>query len=66
MVKGVPLAYNKDFQEDKEPIFDTAKTISSCVRAMTILINEGIEFNIQNLSCSVENDFPTLLIWQIT
>jgi len=24
MVKGVPLAYNKDFQEDKEPIFDTA------------------------------------------
>ena len=24
---------------------------------MTILINEGIEFNIQNLSCSVENDF---------
>ena len=27
MVKGVPLAYNKDFQEDKEPIFDTAKTI---------------------------------------
>ena len=23
MVKGVPLSYNKDFQEDKEPIFDT-------------------------------------------
>ena len=45
MVKGVPLAYNKDFQEDKEPIFDTAETISSCIQAMTILINEGIEFN---------------------
>ncbi len=57
MVKGVPLAYNKDFQEDKEPIFDTAETISSCIKAMTILINEGIEFNIENLSASVKNDF---------
>ncbi len=57
MVKGVPLAYNKDFQEDKEPIFDTVQTISSSIKAMTILINEGIEFNIKNLSDSVENDF---------
>jgi len=57
MVKGVPLAYNKDFQEDKEPIFDTAETISSCIKSMTILLNEGIEFNIKNLSDSVENDF---------
>ena len=57
MVKGVPLAYNKDFQEDKESIFDTAETISSCIKAMTILINEGIEFNKKNLSDSVENDF---------
>ena len=57
MVKGVPLAYNKDFQEDKEPLFDTAETISSCIKAMTILIDEGIEFNNKNLSDSVENDF---------
>ena len=57
MVKGVPLAYNKDFQEDKEPVFDTVETISSCIKAMTILIREGIEFNIKNLSDSVENDF---------
>ena len=57
IVKGVPLAYNKDFQEDKEPIFDTAETISSCIKAMTILINEGIEFNTKNLSEAVGNDF---------
>ena len=55
MVKGVPR--NKDYQEDKEPIFDTAETLSSCIKAMTILLNEGIEFNIKNLSNSVENDF---------
>ena len=57
MVKGVPLAYNKDFQEDKEPIFDTAETLSACIKAMSILIKEGIELNIKNLSDSVENDF---------
>jgi len=57
MIKGVPLSYNKDFQEDKEPIFDTVKTLSSCIKAMTILISEGIEFNIENLSKAVENDF---------
>ena len=57
MVKGVPLAYNKDFQEDKEPIFDTVETLSSCINAMTILMNEGIEFNFTNLSNAVENDF---------
>ena len=57
MIKGLPLSYNKDFQEDKEPIFDTVKTVSTCVKAMTILLNEGIELNIDNLSESVENDF---------
>ncbi len=57
MVKGVPLAYNKDFQEDKEPIFDTVETLSSCIKAMTILVTEGIEFNVKILSESVENDF---------
>ena len=57
IIKGVPLAYNKDFQEDKVPIFDTVDTISSCLKAMTILLNEGIEFNFDNLSASVDNDF---------
>jgi len=57
MIKAVPLSYNKDFQEDKEPIFDTVDTISSCLQAMTILISEGIEFNVDNLADSVENDF---------
>ena len=57
IIKGVPLSYNKDFQEDKEPIFDTVETLSSCLKAMTILITEGIEFNFDNLAKSVENDF---------
>ena len=57
IIKGVPLSYNKDFQEDKEPIFDIVVTISSCLKAMTILLNEGIEFNVEKLMESVNNDF---------
>ncbi len=56
-VKGLPLAYNKDLQEDKEPIFDTVKTVSDCLKAMTILFDEGLRFNEFNLMQSVEKDF---------
>jgi argininosuccinate lyase len=30
--KGLPSTYNKDLQEDKEPLFDTVDTISACLR----------------------------------
>ncbi len=33
LMKSQPLAYNKDNQEDKEPLFDTADTIKDCLRA---------------------------------
>ncbi len=33
LMKGQPLAYNKDNQEDKEPLFDTADTLLNCLRA---------------------------------
>ena len=56
-VKGLPLAYNKDLQEDKEPLFDTVKTILDCLKAMTILFNDGLEFKTNNLNKSVEQDF---------
>jgi argininosuccinate lyase len=29
--KGLPSTYNKDLQEDKEPLFDTVDTISACL-----------------------------------
>ncbi len=57
MIKGLPMAYNKDFQEDKEAIFDTVKTTSDCLKAMSILIEEGLEFSIKSLSEAVESDF---------
>jgi argininosuccinate lyase len=38
LMKGLPLAYNRDMQEDKEPIFDTIDTIRGVLRVFTDLI----------------------------
>ncbi|MCS6874033.1 MAG: argininosuccinate lyase [Pyrinomonadaceae bacterium] len=37
-LKGLPLAYNKDMQEDKEAIFDTVDTVKSCLKIAKIVI----------------------------
>jgi len=37
LMKGQPLAYNKDNQEDKEPLFDTVDTVKDCLQAFTAL-----------------------------
>jgi argininosuccinate lyase len=34
VLKGLPLTYNRDLQEDKEPIFDTARTLRECLEVM--------------------------------
>jgi argininosuccinate lyase len=57
MMKGLPLAYNKDLQEDKEAIFDGVKTVKACLEAMTILLAEGIEFRTARLAEAVAEDF---------
>ena len=38
LMKSQPLAYNKDNQEDKEPLFDTADTLDSCLAVMAGLV----------------------------
>lgn len=38
LMKSQPLAYNKDNQEDKEPLFDTVKTIKDCLRAFADMV----------------------------
>ena len=39
MMKGLPLAYNKDMQEDKEAIFDAVDTLSLCLRTVTPMLD---------------------------
>ena len=38
LMKGQPLAYNKDNQEDKEPLFDSIDTVKGCVRAFADMV----------------------------
>jgi argininosuccinate lyase len=57
MMKGLPLAYNKDLQEDKEGLFDSVNTVKACLEAMTILLREGLEFRTQRLAEAVCEDF---------
>ena len=39
MLKGIPLAYNKDMQEDKEPVFDATDTVSNALRAVEGMVS---------------------------
>ena len=57
IMKGLPLAYNKDLQEDKEAIFDGVNTVKACLEAMTILLSEGLEFRTERLNQAVREDF---------
>jgi argininosuccinate lyase len=57
LMKGLPLAYNKDLQEDKEALFDAVKTVRACLEAMTILLQEGLEFRTARLAEAVAEDF---------
>ncbi|WP_017297947.1 argininosuccinate lyase [Nodosilinea nodulosa] len=57
MMKGLPLAYNKDLQEDKEALFDTVNTVGGCLEAMTILLAEGVTFRVPRLRQAVNEDY---------
>ncbi|MBF2080037.1 MAG: argininosuccinate lyase, partial [Synechococcales cyanobacterium T60_A2020_003] len=57
LMKGLPLAYNKDLQEDKEALFDAVITVQGCLEAMTILLQEGMEFRTARLNAAVAEDF---------
>lgn len=57
LLKGLPLAYNKDLQEDKEAVFDGVKTVKACLEAMTILLEEGLEFRTERLAQAVAEDY---------
>ena len=39
VMKGTPLAYNKDMQEDKECVFDAVDTLSSCIPVFTGMLH---------------------------
>lgn len=52
-MKGLPLTYNKDMQEDKEALFDTVDTLERCLIVMTRLLKE-LSFNKKVMKKAVE------------
>ncbi len=48
IVKGLPMAYNRDLQEDKEPVFDAVKTLKGSLIGMTKII-EGLKPKKENM-----------------
>jgi argininosuccinate lyase len=55
-MKGLPLTYNKDMQEDKEALFDAVDTVESCLNVIRKLLGE-ISFNGEKLKKSAEKGF---------
>ena len=59
LMKGQPLAYNKDNQEDKEPLFDTVDTLADSLIIMTDLIVSGIRVNADRMRAAAREGFAT-------
>lgn len=58
VLKGLPLAYNKDLQEDKESVFDSYDTLSLCLQAMKGML-ESATFNTDAMLLSAEEGYTT-------
>jgi len=58
LMKGQPLAYNKDNQEDKEPLFDTLDTLRDSLRALTELL-PSTTFHRDRMRLEATRGYPT-------
>ena len=59
LMKAQPLAYNKDNQEDKEPLFDTVDTLADCLAVMTELIATGLAPVPERMRAAASEGFAT-------
>ena len=58
LMKGQPLAYNKDNQEDKEPLFDTVDTVKGCLKAYADMV-PAIVARAENMRVAARRGFST-------
>lgn len=58
LIKGLPLAYNKDLQEDKEPVFDAIDTVKDTLRAFIDMM-AGVEPNRAEMRKALMAGYPT-------
>jgi argininosuccinate lyase len=55
VLHGLPLTYNKDLQEDKEPLFDAIDTLELCLRVATAML-EGIGFDRERMAAAASDE----------
>ena len=58
LLKGLPLAYSKDLQEDKEPVFDSSENIKNCLLNMIGII-KSLKINKNKMLKALQKGFPT-------
>ncbi len=58
LLKGLPMSYNRDLQEDKEPFFDTVDTVKACLRVLTKMMR-NIRFNRERMRAEAGRGFST-------
>lgn len=58
LLKGLPMTYNRDLQEDKEPLFDAVDTVKDCLTIFTEMIQE-IKFNSDKMYEAASGGFST-------
>jgi argininosuccinate lyase len=58
LLKGLPMTYNRDLQEDKEPLFDTVDTVSQSVAIMAQLLG-NLKFNEARLAAGLGGGYMT-------
>ena len=56
LVKGLPLAYNRDLQEDKEPLFDAFDTVEACLDLAAIVV-DGASFRADRIADRIDEGF---------
>jgi len=56
MMKSLPLAYNRDMQEDKAPLFDTVDTLAACIEIYTDMLPK-VQFNVPTMQQAASNGF---------
>ena len=68
LTKGLPLAYNRDLQEDKERVFDSTDTVAACLELAAPMV-AGAELKLDSIAAGIDRgylDATTLMEYLIT
>jgi len=58
VLKGLPMTYNRDMQEDKEPLFDTVDTVKLCLEGVAGMVST-MTVNAERMGVAVRSNFST-------